>query len=306
MADLAVVVPTRDRPAELALVLDALGRQRLGDGTTAEVVVVDNGSAPAARRAIDAAVAACPLPARVVEHPEPNIAAARNAGAAATGAPVLVFTNDDVVPGGDGWLAGHAQEHRERPAPLAVLGPVVWAPGLEQTRVMRWMSAHGHSHNYDVARRTGEVTPGELYANNLSVTRAAFDAVGGFDPRLGGYGWEEYDLGLRLHDHGLHSVFREDLVGHHHHAYTLEQSLRRWEAIGRATVVFNRLHAGRAGLLSPHPSPWKVRLGRATAPVATRIPADRLPPKAAEPLLWYAHHAALAKGFAEQQEQAAA
>jgi glycosyltransferase involved in cell wall biosynthesis len=299
-ADATVVVPTGDRPATLRRVVGARASQRT-DQISPELVLVLNGTPAATRAEIERLAAAHPWPVQIVERPAASVAAARNAGIAAARSELLVLINDDIVPQGNGWLAGHVAAHRgagtER---LAVLGPVVWAPELGETRAMRWMAAGGHMNNY--AGLEDGSNPGAFYASNLSIARSLIDEAGGFDERLGGYGWEEYDLSLRLHDRGLRVRLVRELVVGHLHRYELADSLARMEAIGRATVVFNRLHAHRDGLKSPHPSRWKVALGRATAPVATRIPIpDALPDRLAGPMLWYAHQAALARGYAEQE-----
>ncbi|MDD7969107.1 glycosyltransferase [Actinomycetospora lemnae] len=96
--DVSVVVPVRDRPAELARLLDALGDTAPGLG---EVVVVDDGSndPDATARVADE------RGARVVRHPvSRGPAAARNTGAAASSGALVAFLDSDVVPE-PGWLA---------------------------------------------------------------------------------------------------------------------------------------------------------------------------------------------------------
>lgn len=297
--DIAVVIPTRNRAEVLERVLTGLAAQDLG-GARAELVVVDNGSAPGQAAAIASMVTAHPWPARALRIDEANVCRARNVALEQVAAELVLLTNDDVLAADGNWVAGHLAAHRGVAAGelVAVLGPVEWAPEIETTRVMRWLSEGGHSHSY-AGLEAGEQRPGELYANNLSLPAHAIAAAGGFDERLGGYGWEEYDLSLRLHAAGLVVHWHPELLAHHWHHYTLRQSLERMEAIGRASVAFNALHAAGAGTIAPRPSRLKVAAGRAIAPVATRIPVpDGLPDPVARPLLSLAHQAALARGFA--------
>ncbi|PVZ13163.1 mycofactocin system glycosyltransferase [Actinomycetospora cinnamomea] len=96
--EVSVVVPVRDRPRELARLLDAVAATAPGVG---EVVVVDDGSAdPDTTTRVAAARGA-----RVVGHPSSRgPAAARNTGATAASGAVVAFLDSDVVPE-PGWLA---------------------------------------------------------------------------------------------------------------------------------------------------------------------------------------------------------
>jgi GT2 family glycosyltransferase len=299
-SDVSVLIPTSGR-ASLRRVLDSLAGQEL-DGVRPELVVAANG--PDAGAAVDGMLERFPWPARTVERRSPGIGAARNAALAAASAPLTLMINDDIVPAGEDWLAGHVRAHRgEAGARTAVLGPVTWAPVPPPTRVMHWMADQGMMNSYENIA-AGRPAPGEFYASNTSVPRALLEAAGGFDEALDGYGWEEYDLSLRLHDLGMVVEWHAELVVRHHHVYTLKDSLRRMEAIGEATRAFNAKHAGREGLVTPHPSAAKVAIGRAIAPIATRIPVpDAMPEAMARPALWLAHQAALARGYAARRSR---
>ena len=86
----SVVVPTRDRPAELGRCLAALG----APGPGLEVIVVDDGSAAADEVARTVAAAG----GRLVRTPGRGPAAARNAGARAAGGATILFVDDDCEP----------------------------------------------------------------------------------------------------------------------------------------------------------------------------------------------------------------
>jgi mycofactocin glycosyltransferase len=94
--DVTVVIPVRDRTAELALCLAGLGLRSY------RVLVVDDGSRdPAAVAAVAAAAGAACLHRPVNGGP----AAARNTGLAAVGTPLVAFLDSDCVPA-PGWLDG--------------------------------------------------------------------------------------------------------------------------------------------------------------------------------------------------------
>ena len=96
----AVIVPTHDRPRSLARCLDALGRQE--GGSNLEVIVVDDGTADAT--AIAEIVSRSPQARLIRCEDARGPAAARNRGARATRADILLFTDDDCEPA-PSWAA---------------------------------------------------------------------------------------------------------------------------------------------------------------------------------------------------------
>ncbi len=293
----SVLVPTRNRPDTLPSVLGALAAQDVG-GLDPELVVVDNGSETSTRDATARLLVDFPWPARLVDEPAAGVAAARNAAVASAGHDILVFLNDDVVPASTTWLRGHvarltsAEDDR-----TVVLGPVTWHPDVPLTPVMAWLEASGKSHSYDRVRK-GESPPGELYANNLSLWRSPFEAAGGFDPRFTSYGWQEYDLALRMGDGGLRIAFDDTLGAWHHHHHDLTISLKREEKIGRSAVLFEALNADRDALDTPQLSPGALRAGAAVDRIRRHV---RLPERLPRAALRALHRAALAAGIREGQ-----
>src|SRR3954447_14078921 len=95
-APAAVVVCTRDRPAQLEACLPTV-LQALRDGD--ELVVVDSASHDPAVGRIAAASATV-----VVRCEQPGLSRARNAGLRASTAPLVAFTDDDCR-AASGWVA---------------------------------------------------------------------------------------------------------------------------------------------------------------------------------------------------------
>ena len=116
----SVVVPTRDRPAELRRCLAALSRQSSAEPY--EVVVVDDGSADA--EAVATEVGAIPC-ARLVRLGHQGYGAARNAGTHAAHGSFICFTDDDCEPAPD-WLSRLTAPWAE--GARVVAGPTVVGP----------------------------------------------------------------------------------------------------------------------------------------------------------------------------------
>jgi glycosyltransferase involved in cell wall biosynthesis len=164
-----VIIPTRDRPE---LLTDCLESLRADTGEGVEVLVVDDGSSPSAEPIARAAGADC------LRMAGDGLNAARNAGAAQAGAPVLAFLDDDVLVR-PGWAAAMMESVGEGAAgaggriTLAMAGPA--PPWLRP-------SLRGYLSEYDLgpsARWIANDEPVPVGAN-CAVTRAAFEQAGGF------------------------------------------------------------------------------------------------------------------------------
>lgn len=161
---LAIVICSRDRPERLASTLSALAGQAADD-----VLVVDSASTTGETSAVarDAGV-------RCVRADRPGLAHARNTGIAATTADVVAFTDDDCRPE-PGWAE-------------AVRAAVTPRVGVVLGRV----TAEGEGAPLSVVHNTeprtfrlGDDVMQMGHGANFTVTRAAWEQLGGFDELLG-------------------------------------------------------------------------------------------------------------------------
>lgn len=111
--DVSVVVPTRDRAASLATLLDALVAQ---EGPSFEVIVVDDCSTDSTPRLLGEGRDGLDLRTVRLERPA-GPGGARNAGWRKARARLVAFTDDDCVPR-PGWLAALAQAHADDPGSI--------------------------------------------------------------------------------------------------------------------------------------------------------------------------------------------
>ncbi len=181
--DVTVVIPVHDRPEQLARLLSTLEVKR-------RLVVDDASSDPARTRAIaeDAGAGVIALPANL------GPSAARNAGLAQAGTPLVAFIDSDCVPD-DGWfepLLAHFND------PLvAAVAPRILPLGVDPpTSLTRYDAVRS---SLDRGRVPGLVRPMSripyVPSAALIVRREAVpDAL--FDPRL--RGGEDVDLVWRL------------------------------------------------------------------------------------------------------------
>lgn len=161
---LAIVVCSRDRPDRLASTLSVLAAQGADD-----VVVVDSASTTDQTEAV-----ATNGGARCVRVDRPGLARARNAGIAATSADVVAFTDDDCRPA-PGWA--DALRAAVTPDVGVVLGRVT-AEG-EGAPLSVVDDAEPRSF------RLGDDVMQMGHGANFTVTRRAWEQLGGFDELLG-------------------------------------------------------------------------------------------------------------------------
>jgi cellulose synthase/poly-beta-1,6-N-acetylglucosamine synthase-like glycosyltransferase len=219
-----VILNTRDRPALLEQTLAVLPRAlQPGD----ELVVVDSASVdPAVGRIAEAAGA------RVVRCERPGTSRAKNAGLAATTAPIVAFTDDDCVPA-PGWTANIAAALGDPEVGFVAGrvagedGPVALSVTVEQHR--RWFR--------------GTTDPMEVgHGANMGFRRVALEAIGGFDTSLGGgarfRAAEDHDVFWRVLRAGWTGVYEPAALVTHRQWRTRAQAVRLEYAYGLGAGAF--------------------------------------------------------------------
>lgn len=122
MGDVAVIVPTLRRPESLERALRSLFAQTGVADRVAAIVVVDNDPTGSAAATVDGLRGRSPWPVTYVHAPRPGVATARNAGLAATDAPLIAFLDDDEA-ATPGWLAALLKAQATTGAD-SVFGPI--------------------------------------------------------------------------------------------------------------------------------------------------------------------------------------
>jgi mycofactocin system glycosyltransferase len=243
--DAMIVVPVRDRPAELDRCLTALG-------TSAPVVVVDDGSCDTALIA-----SACEHHGARLMRLEPGrgAAAARNAGIEAVDSELVAFVDSDCVAPG-GWLSDLAA-HFADPLVGAVAPRVVprQTPGAASAR-SRFASARSP---LDMGGAEAAVAPDGrvpwVPTAALVVRRRALDQP--FDPALAC--GEDVDLVWRLHDAGWRVRYVPEVRVEHEEPTTWSGLLRRRFRYGTSVGPLARRHPGRLSHVVLRP--WSTAAG---------------------------------------------
>ncbi|HEY2518522.1 MAG TPA: mycofactocin biosynthesis glycosyltransferase MftF [Streptosporangiaceae bacterium] len=230
-----VVIPVRDRTAELTLCLNGLRGY--------QVLVVDDGSAdPAAVAAVAADSGADYLLRPVNGGP----AAARNTGLAAAGTPLVAFLDSDCVPA-PGWL-DQLLPHFADPVVAAVAPRIVpYEPDGPTGAEAGWLARYeGVSSTLDMGAVPSIVRPGAKVSYvpgaALVVRAAAVPAGAGFAEHLPV--GEDVDFVWRLAGRGWHVRYEPAATVAHQHRVRLGSWFARRVDYGTSAAPLEQRHPG--------------------------------------------------------------
>jgi GT2 family glycosyltransferase len=216
----SVVITTYNRSDALVAVLDALTRQT---NSNFDVVVADDGSTAAHQQAIHNSTAAKALRATHVWHPDVGFTASRvrNRGVKAARGDYIILLDGDCVPERD-FIAQHmrlAQEGCFINGSRVLLSPVLTqqvvngAVQIDGCSKSYWLDARLHGDasklghllrlpDWNLRKKPTFYWKG-IRSANMAVWRKDFETIDGFDESYVGWGHEDADFVLRLHNAGL-------------------------------------------------------------------------------------------------------
>ena len=303
LADITVVVPVRDRPAQLARCLAALA-------PLAVIVVDDASHDPAAVAAVAQQHGAQVV--RLMTNVGP--AAARNAGLSRVRTPVIAFVDSDVEVSANALT--HLARHLVDPA-VALVGPRI--EGRTRSTHPRWFEHYdAAASSLTLGNRPSTVRPGATVAwlpsacliGRTSLLGSGFDAA----LRVG----EDVDLVWRLVEQGHRVRYAPEVVAGHDVRTTVRGWLGRKFFYGTGGAPLARRHGTHIApaVLSPNlaiagaalllRNRWSVPVAAVCSAVATRSVRRSLPPAvdSATRTRIAARLAARGVGWAVRQESA--
>lgn len=231
---MTIVVPTRDRPRQLAACLDALTgivypRHRM------HVVIVDDGSVDSPWSVVDRYCGR--IDVQLLEQEAAGPAAARNAGVALARHEYVVFTDDDCAPE-PRWLLELAARFER--SPRAMLGGRT--VNALSTNLFSEASQQLVSYLYEYYN-SPELGARFLTSNNMAMPTELFLEVGGFHASFPRAAAEDRDLCDRWHGAGHAMWYVPDAVVRHSHALGWSRFWRQHFGYGRGAHGY---HARRA------------------------------------------------------------
>jgi GT2 family glycosyltransferase len=206
--EVSVVLITHRPGGVVTRCLEALAAQ---DGATPafEVILVDD-----SEDGVAAALVAPPgLHLRRVATGGRGAAAARNAGARAATASLLLFLDDDLVPT-TSLVRRHVERHRNEGADAIVIGyspPRPVRPTLAAQAAALWWEDH-----FRAKREMAAPTFVDVLSGNMSVGAELFDRLARFDEGFGRFRREDWEWGIRALEAGARTLYEANAVAHHH------------------------------------------------------------------------------------------
>lgn len=180
----SVIICTWNRSHLLEQTLGRLEQIWWPPAGEAELVVVNNASTDRTDEVARAFAARLPL--RVVVEPAPGASNARNRGIRETTAPLVLFTDDDVLADRE-WIAGFLDATERFKSAGVFGGPIEpWFPQApDPDLVAAFPMLAGGFAGLDHRRDAGPLPPAlDVYGANMGFRRQVFDRHS-FDPRLG-------------------------------------------------------------------------------------------------------------------------
>ncbi len=235
----SIIVPSRGGAARLPRLIEALRGQ---DSPKWEAIVVLDGDVDGSEALLRDLAQDLPIRS-IVFSENRGRSAALNAGFAAARGTILVRCDDDLVPASN-YVSTHIVEHKRGDAGLIglcvnVLPTTPYAKVYGRPRDLKF-------------RKTAYSTPvseqWKYWAGNVSISRSTYDRVGEYDLAFRAYGFEDVDMGYRLHKLGVPMRLVPELeVPHYAAAVTTAIRVDRSFHSGAARVKFERKH----GLVHP-------------------------------------------------------
>jgi glycosyltransferase involved in cell wall biosynthesis/peptidoglycan/xylan/chitin deacetylase (PgdA/CDA1 family) len=244
--ELSIVIPTYNRATRLRACLEALAQQT-EPARDFEVIVVIDGSTDNTEEMISQI--SVPYSLHVLQQDNSGQNIARNRGVAAAKGRYCLFLDDDIM-ASPGLVAEHLRVQRQHHRVVGI-GQITLSilPNAD------WYTRHfarGWAEHYERLNsraRLPEWT--DCYGGNLSVSRAAFQEVGGFATDLPRS--HDIELGYRLESAGIRVAYIPEAIGSQAESKEIHQYSQDAAKSGYAWIKLWQRHPGTgATVLGPY------------------------------------------------------
>lgn len=239
-----IIIGTRNRAGHLRPTLESLAGLQLEPGTSAELILADNGSADHTQAVLEEATPALQragIEVRSVHEPRPGACRARNRALRAARGEFIFLTDDDVRVPAD-WLTAMSEPLRTGHADVAA-GGVCLAPHLRRDWMTPFHRGWLASTEDDKNLRPND-EPTRIISANMAFSRKVLEIVPGFDEELGpgALGFcDDILFSLQMKESSLRLSPMWHVEAEHHFdesRLTYQALLQRAQAEGRSCAYF--------------------------------------------------------------------
>lgn len=262
----SIVIPNYNSAATVVRSVEAMLRQRVGDGDSFRIVVVDDGSTDGSADRLDERFGNQITLVRLPQNR--GRSTGRNAGAAAEDSDVLIFVDSDCVPPDDGFVAAHLNCLRAQPG--LSFGAVETPDKDFWSRLQRDAAAWR-------LRRFNQGNSWTFTTQNVAMSQSLFESAGAFDPAFDHHGFEDRDLFVRLAAAGARVRYTPQARVLHEDRITLANVARKLGEAGyHAAHLFRGKHPDAYltmafSRIDCQVRPWLVAVDALGWPLASRI-----------------------------------
>lgn len=254
MIKASAVIPTKDKLSRLRLILKALEPQV---NEEVEVIVIFDGCSRDTLRGFrDIQLSYSPV---TIEH-EQNLgrARARNSGIRKASGEIVIFLDDDRIPG-PGFVEQHVKRHEKgRYAIIGERKDLRYSEEMLENlyyngftpAVFKRMEQDAIKESIGPIKRMGRRIFGELLecvtftTGNSSARRRDLLEVGMFDEEFSGWGVEDMDLGYRLIKSGV-KVIRDYSIVNYHLVHPVDRANQNKEYWRNLDYFLNKIRGDR-------------------------------------------------------------
>jgi glycosyltransferase involved in cell wall biosynthesis len=220
---LSVVIGTYNQRGVLQKTLESLFNQTLPPQEY-EIVLVDSFSTDGTDRMIETLKPTCRL--NYLRTDNFGKSYARNIGIRAAKGEIIFLTDADME-ADQNLLQVHVLAHQQKPG-KAFEGLTINPDGKPYIK-QKFQPGQFLNWSY-------------FLTGNLSIAKETLLSAGLFDEKFRGYGWEDLELGYRIHKMGIKLIYLTTAVNYHRHPVTDEDMLKRKYEMGRSAAYFYQKH----------------------------------------------------------------
>jgi glycosyltransferase involved in cell wall biosynthesis len=248
MIELSVIIPTHNRAEILEKCLQHLHNSQFPKNKF-EIIIIDDASTDNTQQVVEKAKETNPN-INYFKQKKAGQGVARNFGVTQAKGNVCVLIGDDMFVH-KRFLEEHFRIHKLNPNEnYACLGLILWDPDIKISSFMKWLTQDnlflgrfgGHQFAYNKLENKKFADYNFFYTSNLSIKTELLKKHS-FDPWFDSYGWEDIELGYRLHKkEDLKIIYNPEAITYHHHQISYDSFKDRMISIGKGAIKFQSKH----------------------------------------------------------------